>query len=186
MVNYIYLVRVCTKTVSAWPPSALTRYLSLKTCWNKLCHDFISNIFPADCHGSDWTVPRPEVCSTGMIQIRIIDPKSLESCCIKRTDESRYSIPLDKDSLVPLNWCTMIWMIFDTWSWLDWPQRNAPFDKWGIVHICSIIKYLEHFFFFQLNFDYQKMKQRRWQEIWKASLLSTASLVMRNITLQVV
>ena len=42
------------------------------------------------------------------------------------------------------------------------------------------------FIFFQLNFDSQKMKQRRWQEIWKASLLSIASLVMRNITLQVV
>ena len=59
----------------------------------------------------------------GMIQIRINDPRSLESWCIKETEES----PLGKDSSDPLmqhdpshRW------ILDHWSWCGSSYRNTP------------------------------------------------------------
>ena len=63
-----------------------------------------------------------------MIQIRINDPRSLGSWCIKRTKEST----LGSWARIPqFLWCTMIRGILDHWSWSGSSQRNTPQEFLG-------------------------------------------------------
>ena len=78
------------------------------------------------------------VCSFGVILIRIIDPRSLGSLCIKGTDEST----LVTDSSLPLKHHAS-----DHWSWSESHQRNAP----SVLIKLTNKRYFVYFHFNQTN-----------------------------------
>ena len=60
-----------------------------------------------------------QVCSFGVIWIRVSDPRSLTTWCIKQINEKTHLIH-------KFPWCVTIRVILDPWSWSRSPQGMHP------------------------------------------------------------